>query len=250
MKTINQPKWSGNFLSVIIPCFNEIDTLDFSINKIKSFFEVYSLQYPKLGYECIFVNDGSSDLTGPQLEMRKREIPHAFVVHHERNQGLGAAIKTGIAHAKGDMIAVFDADCAYEPMLLLPMLEQINHYEIIDGCPYHPKVPKNNYVPIHRLILSRSVVILYNILLGKKSYCYTCLFRLYRKYVFNSFEINENGFLAVTEIKVKSIQNNISILEFPATNHFRKFGQSKMKVIKNIIQHLKYMSSILVGKIR
>jgi hypothetical protein len=70
------------------------------------------------------------------------------------------------------------------------------------------------------------------------------MFRIYRKYVFQELSIENNNFLAITEIKVKALRKNISFYEFPTTNFFRKFGQSKMKVFKNIAEHLVFMFKI------
>ena len=74
--------------------------------------------------------------------------------------------------------------------------------------------------------------------------------RIYRKYVLQDMMIKENGFLAITEIKVKAILKKISIYEFPAENDYRKYGESKMKILKNIKQHFIFILKISLGIIK
>ncbi|MDH4469106.1 MAG: glycosyltransferase family 2 protein [Bacteriovoracaceae bacterium] len=242
--------WSGNYLSIIIPCYNEALTLEYSKSKLLNLQEQFLKLKNSITLQFIFVNDGSDDDTGAQLEAFKKDFQNSSIVHHTSNSGLGSAVKTGIAHAKGDMVAVLDADCAYSPLLILAMIKHINYYEIVDACPYHPKAPKNKSVPLYRLALSRGVVLIYNLILRKKFFCYTCMVRIYRKYVLQDMIIQENGFLAITEIKVKAILKKISIYEFPAENNYRKFGESKMKILKNIKQHLMFVLKISLGIIK
>lgn len=107
-------------LSVVIPCYNEIDT----INKIVQ--TVLDVPLP-LERELVIVDDCSRDGTREYLDtLRDRE--NIVIVFHEVNQGKGAALRTGFKHSSGDLIIIQDADLEYDPneypKLLRPILEE------------------------------------------------------------------------------------------------------------------------------
>ena len=103
-------------LSVVIPVFNEQTTIQEQIDRV--------LDAP-FDKEVIVVDDASSDRTGELL--RRITDARVRVFYHERNQGKGAALRTGFAHATGDVVLIQDADLEYDPReyskLLAPILE-------------------------------------------------------------------------------------------------------------------------------
>lgn len=109
-------------LSVIIPVYNEVDTLESLIAKVQSV-DLKDLAFDK---EIIVVDDGSSD--GSRSKLEKLQDNGIRVVLHERNRGKGAAVRTGIDNATGDFVVVQDADLEYDPRefrnLLAPVLDQ------------------------------------------------------------------------------------------------------------------------------
>lgn len=114
-------------VSVVIPCYNEEQTIDTIVQR------VLEVKLP-LDRELIIVDDCSTDNTREHLR-RLAEYPEINVVLHEQNQGKGAALRTGFAHATGDIIIIQDADLEYDPdeydKLLKPILD--NKADVVYG---------------------------------------------------------------------------------------------------------------------
>ncbi len=108
-------------LSIVIPCFNEEKTLE------KCILRVLAISDDNLSLEIIVVDDCSTDNSIAILEKMEKTHPEIVFCRHEKNQGKGAALQTGFRYAKGDIIAIQDADLEYNQQdlksLIVPIVE-------------------------------------------------------------------------------------------------------------------------------
>lgn len=107
-------------VTVVIPVYNEAGTIAEILRRVTAVGIVE---------EIIVVNDCSCDGTGEALEALRAEFPRMVLLHHERNQGKGAALRTGFAHVTGEVVIIQDADLEYDPRdyekLLQPLREDV-----------------------------------------------------------------------------------------------------------------------------
>jgi glycosyltransferase involved in cell wall biosynthesis len=125
-------------LSVVIPVYNEARTIEQVIARVRSV---------DLPMEIILVDDGSRDGTREILD-RLRGDADVRIIFHERNQGKGAALKTGFVHATGDVVVIQDADLEYDPhefiRLLAPILD--NRADVVYGSRFsNPDRPTTRF---------------------------------------------------------------------------------------------------------
>ena len=96
-------------LSVIIPCFNEENTIGEIVK------QVGNADRCGLGIEIIIIDDGSSDKSAQKIDEISQNFQNIKVLKNKENKGKGASLRLGIAHSKGDIVLVQDADLEYDP---------------------------------------------------------------------------------------------------------------------------------------
>jgi dolichol-phosphate mannosyltransferase len=229
-------------LSIVIPCYNEEAGIPQLAQKLPPVLDTLKWQYD---VELVFVDDGSSDNTYLFL---RQYFPFATILKHEKNQNLGAALRTGFAYVTGDVVAALDSDCTYAPALLISMLDVLDeNTAIVTVSPYHPHGVVEN-VPGYRLFLSKSVSLLYRIVLGQKLHTFTAMVRVYKRDVVKNFSITHNTFMGVTEILAKAVLSGCVVKEIPAVLRVRQYGTSKMKLAGVIRDHLKLLGLIILHR--
>jgi len=108
--------WDDVVVSVVIPAFNEIRTVETLLRRVRSV---------RLNWQVIVVDDGSTDGTRELLKRLEEEGLVDTLVFHEQNRGKGAALRTGFDRATGDVVVVQDADLEYDPQEIPLLLEPI-----------------------------------------------------------------------------------------------------------------------------
>lgn len=236
-------------LSIVIPCFNEVE----NIPKMKDeFLPVLAGLVEEYSVQVVFVDDGSNDGT---LDAFKETFSNSSLpnieftyLQHTNNLGLGAAMRTGLAACRGDLIITTDSDGTYHFSSMVGMLKYLENADIVTASPYHPDGDVVG-VPEYRLVLSRGSSMIYRLLVQWDIHTYTCLFRAYRREVIDSISFESNGFLSVTELLVKSRLKGFRVVEFPAVLYRRVFGVSKVKLARTILDHLNFQGRILLYRL-
>lgn len=225
-------------ISIIIPCFNE----EAGIQQLKDQLGpcLASLQQ-KYELEILFIDDGSTDATADKIKVVFAGLENKKIIQHKTNQGVGAAQRTGFQAATGDIICTMDSDCTYDPIHLVEMVAMIGeNVDFVTGSPYHPNGTVEG-VPEYRLFLSNNLSRLYNLLFGLGVHTYTAIFRVYKKEVIKNIKLEADGFISSAEILLKSLLAGYKLKEYPTVLKVRKYGSSKIKIIKVIGDHLNFI---------
>jgi dolichol-phosphate mannosyltransferase len=234
---------STMMISLIIPAYNESEGVSQTSAGVRN---ILTYLRKKNEVEVVFVNDGSKDNTADLLRAEFNDDPQVRVVSHEVNRGLGAALRTGFEHAKGDIIITTDFDGTYPlstiPQLLGRML--VDQADIVTASPYHPQGSVQG-VPSYRLMFSFGASLLYRLLVSWRIHTWTALYRGYRREVIERITFESNDFLAGTELLVKALRAGYRVTEFPTTLYVRTFGQSSIKIARVTRAHLKFQWRLL-----
>ena len=206
-------------LSVIIPCFNEKKTIKEIISAIKN--SSYQNQ------EIIIVDDFSSDGT---REILQNEIECLVdkIIYQTHNQGKGAALRTGIANATGDIIIIQDADLEYSPKeylkIITPILE--DKADVVYGSRFISGESRRVLYFWHRVanfILTTLSNIFTNLNLSDMETCY----KAFRSNIIKNIKIEENRFGFEPEITAKIAKTKCRIYEVGISYNGRTYEEGK-----------------------
>jgi len=229
-------------ISVVVPCYNEELILPYLANTLKSVEARLSKNYAPT---FVLVDDGSKDGTWEGMQKLFGSRPGFELYRHVANQGVAAAIMTGIRRSKSEIVCSMDCDCTYDPHELANMIPLLKPgVDLVTASPYHPDGQVRN-VPGWRLKLSKTASWLYRRVLRQKLHTYTSCFRVYRRSAVVNLEIKRQGYLGIAEMLGLLDLQGSKVVEFPATLEVRMLGRSKMKTLRTIIGHLRLMARLL-----
>jgi len=209
----------GGALSVVMPVYNERDTLEAIVRRVR--------EVP-LKIELLCVDDGSTDGSRDILARLEAEGLVDRVILHERNQGKGRALATGFAAASGNVVLIQDADLEYDPSeyrkLLQPILD--DRADVVYGSRFLGGEPHRvlyfwHYVGNRFLTLLSNMVT--NLNLSDMETCYKC----FRKEVLTGLEIEERGFGVEPEITAKVARGGWRVYEVGVSYSGRTYAEGK-----------------------
>jgi glycosyltransferase involved in cell wall biosynthesis len=204
-------------LSVIVPVFNERNTLQEIVRRMRA------VELP-VDLEIVIVDDGSSD--GTRKILPQLEDSTVRVMLHPENRGKGAAIRTGLAAVTGDLVLIQDADLEYDPedwpKLLRPVLT--GKATVVYGSRFTGE--RRNMMFWHWIgnrFLSLTTNVLYNTTLSDMETCY----KLFDRKVFDGITLKANRFDFEPEITAKLLRRGNRIYEVPISYAGRDFDEGK-----------------------
>jgi polysaccharide deacetylase family protein (PEP-CTERM system associated) len=228
-------------ITIIVPCYDEERALGYLSRALEELADHFSDKY---AVHFVIVDDCSKDGTWAGLQSRFGSAEHFKLVRHEKNQGVAAAILTGIKAAETEIVCSMDADCTYDPRQLEKLIAMLGaDVAMVTASPYH----RDGHVvgvPEWRLCLSRTLSKMYGLVLRHRFATYTACFRAYRRSKVKDIELDNGGFLGVAEMLIKLDLRGYKLVECPATLESRLLGRSKMKTLRTIRDHLGLLANI------
>jgi dolichol-phosphate mannosyltransferase len=226
-------------LAVVVPCYNEAESL---ANLAAGLARLRAAVAEEYELEMVLVDDGSRDGTWPLLQEQFADEPAIRLLKHETNRGIAAAIGTGIREATAEIVASLDADCTYEPTQLVALLRLLNEgVDVVVASPYHP-AGRVVGVPRWRLALSRFASRLYGLVMRNRLHTYTSCVRIYRRSSVVDLALSHGGFVGVVELLWQVDRRGGRIVECPAVLSVRATGQSKMRIARTTLAHLRFLT--------
>ncbi|MCP4543691.1 MAG: glycosyltransferase family 2 protein [Chloroflexi bacterium] len=220
-------------LSIIMPVYNEIGTITEILERVRA----VKLEVP-VGYgvnngavveferEVVIVDDGSTDGTREILRTLEGE-PDLSIILHERNQGKGAAVRTGLQHASGDVMLVQDADLEYDPRDYVSLLQPIveGRSQVVYGSRFRGGPTKAMFFwhMIGNRFLTLVTNVLYNTILSDMETCY----KVFAREVAEQLKLKAPGWGFDPEITAQILKRGYRIYEVPISYTGREFEEGK-----------------------
>jgi glycosyltransferase involved in cell wall biosynthesis len=220
-------------LSIVMPVYDEIETISEIVRRVRAVRLIVPVGYGAdngsavvFDREIVIVDDGSTDGTREVLRALEGE-PDVTVVVHERNQGKGGAVRTGLQHASGDVIVIQDADLEYDPRdypaLLQPIAE--GRAQVVYGSRFRGGPTKTMFFwhMIGNRFLTLVTNLLYNTILSDMETGY----KAFTREVAEQLNLRARGWGFDPEITAQILKRGYRIYEVPISYTGREFGEGK-----------------------
>ena len=223
-------------ISILIPCFNENNTINMIIDRVIKSLEVYNFT----NYEIIIVDDFSND--GTREKLKKLSIQDKIkIFYHSKNLGKGGAIKTAIAQISGDITIIQDADLEYDPFdynkLLLPFFETDS--DVVYGSRF---LGGGKYVRIHffwHYLANKILTFICNLFINLNLTDMETGYKVFKSSALKSIDLKENSFSFEPEVTIKFAKKKYKFYEVPITYNGRSYEEGKKIGLKDAFIALK-----------
>lgn len=218
-------------ISMVFPAYNEEQNIEKAITLAR---QAASKHFANV--EIVVVNDGSADGTHDILERLRAESGDSLTaIHFPRNRGYGAALRTGLYAARGDLVFFSDSDLQFDLQEIPRLLEWIHDYDIVAGYRF------KRADPWIRRLNAWGWRTLVRMLLGLKVRDIDCAFKLFRRDVFSRVQMVAVGAMINTELLSLASQAGLRIKEVPVSHYPRTAGTqtgAKLSVILKAFREL------------
>lgn len=204
-------------ISVFFPAFNDAGSIEDLVGTALEILPTLTNDY-----EVIVVNDGSTDSTAAVLEQLSRSEPQVRIIHHERNLGYGAAIRTGFRHARKDLVFYTDGDGQYDVRELATLRRLLtDHVDVVNG--YKMKRSDANTRKVLGAIYNQAARLLFRLPIRDVD----CDFRLLRRRRVQELEISSSTGAVCVELVSKLHRAGCVFAEAPVCHYPRAYGHSQ-----------------------
>jgi glycosyltransferase involved in cell wall biosynthesis len=204
-------------ISVFYPAYNDGGTIASMVLSA-----LLTLRELADDYEVIVVNDGSSDYTPQILNELARVYDRVRIIHHEKNQGYGGALRSGFANATKELIFYTDGDAQYDAReLKLLFAALVEGVDMVNGY----KISRSD--PWYRAVIGRTYHWIAKIAFGLRLRDVDCDFRLMRREIFDKVHLESNSGVICVEMMKKIQDAGFVIAEVPVHHYHRVYGRSQ-----------------------
>lgn len=204
-------------LSIVIPIYNEEALLPRVLERIRRL---------PLDKELILVDDCSQDNTWQILQQEAVKHPDIVILHHKKNQGKGASIRTGLEHVTGDIVIIQDADLEYNPedipAVIAPIVE--GKVKVAYGSRFLGNIKK---MRLPNRVANYLLAWLVSILYGQKITDEATAYKAFRTEVIKQIKLNCTRFEFCPEVTAKVLKRGYKIIETPVSFEARTFEEGK-----------------------
>jgi glycosyltransferase involved in cell wall biosynthesis len=231
-------------LSIVIPCFNECETISATVHTVVDFIRA---NYPNKSYEVLLIDDGSTDGTPELLRVLEKSLPQVRPLFFVTNRGRGAAVKTGLQAARGSYVIPLDADLTYDVQHIADIFSVFEANPKVDVVVVSPYMAGGvaEGVPLNRLILSRMANWILAGFFSNRLSTVTCVVRGYRQERLEGLPLLEEGKEFHLEILRKLTLVGANIVEIPGRLRWKQTKQqprrkNNLKVFQAAERHIWY----------
>ncbi len=207
-------------ISVIIPCYNEVETIETVLDKVREC---------GMKTQIVVVDDGSSDGT---RDLLKNELKDKIdiLLFHKRNMGKGAALRHGFRAATGDLVIVQDADLEYDPSEFAKLAEPFISGNADADVVYGSRYLRGNKFRVDGFFHefgNKFLTLVSNICSDLSLTDMETCYKMFKREVIQSIDLRENRFGFEPEVTAKISKKKCRIYEIPISYHPRTFEQGK-----------------------
>jgi glycosyltransferase involved in cell wall biosynthesis len=239
---VNAP---GEFLTVFFPMWNEEEMAAVTVDAAHTVLRRLIAEGEVADYEILLIDDGSTDGTAAVVDRLAVDDPNVRVVHHDRNRGLGAGIKTGFTEARGSLILYTDADLPADLGEVRKALRLMRMYDADIVSAYrHDRTGEGT----KRVVYSFAYNWLVRLVFGLRVRDVNFAFKLCRRRVLDRIELASEGSFIDAELLIRAEQAGFRVIQFGVDYFPRTRGESTLSsisIIFGILREMRALSSEL-----